>query len=435
MNRLVVAAALVLTGAATAQERVTLRMAVDEALAKHPAIAGAEAGTHAAEARVAEARAARLPHVDATGSLVRSNNPVFVFGSLLEQGRFGAQHFDPAFLNDPDPLTHDRIAVNVRYTLFDQFRRVHTTAQARSAVTQANAATEETRQRLRAETIARFYGVVLAEQKRTVANEAVAAAEADAQAIRDRVDQGLLVESDHLGAEVQLASFRQRAIDAEGELAIARATLATLLGREDVVIDGAIPERPTDSIPLDDALSSALARRGDIALASETERTAALQMQTARASRLPRADAFASAGASRGDTDHALGIAVTIDLFDGARESRIARARAGVAAAEATTRGARDRVRMEVITAWHRAHAARERIGVAAKSVERAEAASRIVRDRYEHGLTTITEHLRAQTAVLTARLELLAARYDAIAEHAELLRSTGGLHDVETFD
>ncbi|HEV2722386.1 MAG TPA: TolC family protein, partial [Thermoanaerobaculia bacterium] len=67
--------------------------------------------------------------------------------------------------------------------------------------------------------------------------------------------------------------------------------------------------------------------------------------------------------------------------------------------------------------------------------VEQADAAARIVRDRYEHGLTTITEQLRAENALVRARLGLLAARYDYVVGYAELLRATGDLNDITAFD
>jgi len=56
------------------------------------------------------------------------------------------------------------------------------------------------------------------------------------------------------------------------------------------------------------------------------------------------------------------------------------------------------------------------------------------VQDRYENGLTTITELLRAQTALVGARLALLAAHHQVISGYAELLRSTGGLHEIDPF-
>ncbi|MFZ2490246.1 MAG: TolC family protein, partial [Thermoanaerobaculia bacterium] len=227
------------------QAALTLKQAADEALTSNPALAGAAARTSMAKARLLEARSMWLPLVDASQSVMRSDYPVFVFGSLLEQGRFGPQHFDPSFLNDPDPLTNYRLALNVRYPLFDQFRRWNVNKQARRAVEQADAGTEEARQRILLETISRYYGVVLASEKRSVAEEAVRTAEADAGAMRDRFEQGILVEAELLAAEVQLASFRQRMIEAEGDLAIARAALATLVQRNaaDVASGTSLPQR------------------------------------------------------------------------------------------------------------------------------------------------------------------------------------------------
>jgi Outer membrane protein len=94
----------------------------------------------------------------------------------------------------------------------------------------------------------------------------------------------------------------------------------------------------------------------------------------------------------------------------------------------------RDKVVMETVTAWNRENAARQQLDVATTAVGQAEAAARIVQDRYENGLTTITEMLRAQTALVGARLALLAARHQTITGYAELLRSTGGLRDIDPF-
>jgi outer membrane protein TolC len=416
---------------------LTLRDAEREALAKSSAIAGATARNELAAARRNQARAAWLPRVDASQSVTRSDNPVFVFGSLLEQGEFTAKHFDQRFLNDPEPLTNRRLAVNVRYTLFDQLRRMNLSKQADQGVAQATLGSEETRQRVRLEVVTRFYGLALAEQRRDVAREAVRSAEADAGAIRDRVEQGLLVESDQLSAEVQLASFRQRLLEAEGELAVARAALNTTLGRlpgEEVGLDGAIPQRTFPEIAVAAALQRGYASRPDLRRSASAAETAKLQLALVRSSRLPRVDSFASWGASNGDPDRAIGVAIGIDLFDPARRAQTAEARAAIDGARAAESSERDRATMEIVTAWHRAHVAQERIAVAATSVARAEEAARIVHDRYEHGLTTITEQLRAQTALVTARLELLAARHDYVIGYAELLRATGGLIDVEAF-
>ena len=112
------AVCLLATFPAFAQAPLTLQEAAAEALARNPVLAAAEASTGMARAAVTESRAAWLPRIDVSHTVARGNNPVFVFGSLLEQGRFGSANFDPAFLNDPSPLINQRLAVNARFAIF-----------------------------------------------------------------------------------------------------------------------------------------------------------------------------------------------------------------------------------------------------------------------------------------------------------------------------
>ena len=445
MKNIVTAVVLVVFARSGIAQSLTLRKAVDEALSRNPAIAAADARHEAAVAREAEARAARLPRVDVSESATRGNNPVFVFGSLLEQGRFAPRHFDPAFLNAPPALTNYRSSITARFAIFDRLHTSTAVSQGANGVDRASLDLDDARQRIRADVVARYYGVIVAEEKVAVAKEAVHAAEADAKAARDRFEQGLLVESDALSADVQVATLRQRLIAAEGEQAIARAALAILLQRprrDDGPIAGTIPSTlpasAHDEPDLDAAIAHALASRAPVRIASLATSDAQLRLTAERGTALPRVDMVGTAGASGStfgrNSDYTGAIAVTIDLFDRARPARIAEARAGIDAARAGDAMARDAVTMEVITAWQRLRAARESASVAAAAVEQAQAAARIVRDRYEHGLTTITEQLRAQTALVSARFELLAARYESVVAHAELLRATGDLNDVQPF-
>jgi len=65
---------------------LSLEQAVQIALSNNPVIDAARSGQSLAASQLAEARAARLPSVQFSESFTHSNNPVFVFGSLLEQG-------------------------------------------------------------------------------------------------------------------------------------------------------------------------------------------------------------------------------------------------------------------------------------------------------------------------------------------------------------
>lgn len=443
MSKLLLTAAVSLLLSATlSAEPLTLRQAAAEALGRNPQIVAAASQVDAARARLSEARATWLPVVDASANSSRSNNPVFVFGSLLEQGRFAQQYFDPNFLNNPPAFRNDRLSVTVKYAVFDQMRRYDMTKQAGLGITSARTAEEEMRQQILYDVISRYYGLIVAEERRAVAAESVRAAEAAAKAIRDRAEQGFVVESDRLAAEVQLAQFRQQQIEASGDAGIARAALAMTLHRplmELIVVESTLSEKTFAPIDLAVATEQALGRRGLVASAEAARTSAELQVRTARGSFLPRLDAFASWGASgtsfgNGNSDHTIGLIASVSVFDAGKYARVSEARAGLEGARAAETMMRDKVVMETVTAWHKANAARQQVAVATTAVDQAEAASRIVQDRYENGLTTITEVLRAQTALLGARLALLAARHQTITGYAELLRSTGGLRDIDPF-
>jgi outer membrane protein len=442
MRRLVAVTGLLLIASVAGADPLTLRQAVDEALLRNPQLAAAASGVDASRAQLSEARAAWLPLIDASANSSRSNNPVFVFASLLEQGRFAPQHFDPNFLNSPPVVRNDRLTLTVKYALFDQLRRYDMNKQARHGVTRALSAAEEARQQVLVDVIARFYGLTVAEQRGVVAADAVRAAEAAARATRDKAEQGLVVQSESLAAEVQLAQFRQQQIAAAGDVEIARAALAMTLGRplmERIAVDSELPDRAFAPMELAAATEEALKTRGEVASAEAARTAAELQVQIARGSLLPRVDAFASWGASgttfaNRNSDHTMGVVASIDVFNGGKYARIAQARAGLEGARAMHAMMRDKVVMETITAWNRFHAAQQQLEVARTAVGQSEAASRIVQDRYENGLTTITELLRAQTALVAARLGLLAARQQTITGYAELLRSTGGLRDIDPF-
>ncbi len=110
---------------------LTLQAAVDEAVASRPALKGAAAGQDAAAARLAEARAGRYPSVTFSERITNSNNPVFVFGTLLEQSRFAPENFGIDAFNAPNPTTNFRSQVDVRLPLFDGRQKATRSEQAR----------------------------------------------------------------------------------------------------------------------------------------------------------------------------------------------------------------------------------------------------------------------------------------------------------------
>ncbi|MCS6817197.1 MAG: TolC family protein [Blastocatellia bacterium] len=424
------------------EEELTLPRAVEIALQRNPLARMAIAGREIADAQIAEARAARFPIVQFSETFSNGNNPVFVFGSLLEQARFGPANFDLRFLNHPPSLNVFRTALTLRVPLFDRWQTETRHAQAEEEVRRADAQAAWIEQQIRFEVIRAYYNVLSAEARQRVADEAVRMAEADVQRIRAMFEAGLVVISDVLAAEVQLAEFRQQLIQADGDVVTARAGLNTALGLPVTAphrVVGQLIERTFEVEGPEELMRLALQHRPDLVRARLAVRSREHGVRGALGQYLPRLDLFATVGATgrgllSGSADYTIGASLTFEVFDGGRAARVRQARAALALTEAETEQLVNQIRLDVVRAFEHYRSARERLVVAARAVQQAEEALRIVQDRHQEGLTTITEVLRAQTALVRARMNALTARYEYVVGYATVLLATGRLTDIRPF-
>ncbi len=426
----------------TISDGLTLPLAVDIALKTNPLMRATASGRGLADAQLTEAKAGRYPLLQVSENFARSNNPVFVFGSLLEQGKFTAQNFDLRSLNNPDSLSNFRTALTFRQPVLDQRQTTTRIARAEFTQQQADTHTSQAQQQLRFEVLRTFYGVLLAYAHKEVADEAVKLAEADVKRTRDRVETGLAVVSDQLSSEVQLADFKQQQIEAEGEITTAIAALNTAMGLPvdtPQKISGALLEKRFDINAQNELIRLAIANRPDYERAGLGLRSSQQQVRGALGEMLPRVDVFTSYGFSSrnfssGSGDYLVGASVTFNLFDAGRKARISQARAAESLAAADQERLASQIRFEVVRAHQQFLSARECLVVASRVISHATEALRIVRDRYNEGLTTITEVLRAETALVRAQMNVLAARYDHYIGYAGVLLVTGQLTDVQPF-
>ena len=418
---------------------LALGEAVERALGQNPLLQATEAGSRAASEGLGEAKSGRLPSLGFSHTYTHSNNPVFVFGSLLEQGRFSANNFDPNFLNNPGSMSNFRSAVDLRIPVFNRFQVSSNIAKAEIQEEQAGADNDWLRQQIRFKVVDAFYSVLVAKARKKVAQDSVKTAEAEVTAIRDRHEQGMVVESDLLAMKVQLAEFRQQLVQAEGEEATARAALNTVLAQPvDTleVLEGELEDRVFVLASQPELVALALRNRPDYRrLEMEVEKTR-LDLKTSKGQYWPDLNVFGQVGHStqtfaNGSADFAVGARLTFNILDFGRGSRTAQVSAASDAARAQEQHKANEVQFEVVRAYQAFLTSQTRVKVATTAVDQAVEALRIVNDRHGVGLTTITEVLRAQTALLRSRLNLLAARYDYYVTYAQVLLATGSLTDV----
>lgn len=437
--RLLPMALATLTAPAWAQDPLTLRDATEQALKHHPSLQAEAARVAASETRLEQARSGYLPKVNYSESAQRSNNPVFVFGSLLTQHQFTEQNFAVGPLNRPDFLNNFQSQVTVDQLVYDG-RQVR--AQMKSAELGRGMAQEE-RRGVEMQVImgvARSYlGAVLADESLRVAKEAMRSARADldrAEAVRTA---GLSTDADVLSIRVHLASVREQEIRRTHELAVARAALNEGVGLPldtDHQLTTPLAELKAMAPELSEYEERATAQRPETRLTSLATRMAETQAAVARSGLLPQVGVRAAfevdrqTFANRGGANWFFAGTLRWNLFNGfADRARIEEANHQIQGARALERRSAAAVRLEVRRADADLKAALERITVAQASVAMAEESLRITKNRYENGLSTVTDLLRTETALLEVRTRRLAAIHDSRVAAAALEVAAGTLN------
>jgi outer membrane protein TolC len=427
-------AALGASAPAAGQPVLTLADAVARARAKNPDAGSAAAAERAAEQRVTQARAGYLPRVDVSESWQRSNQPVFVFSSLLSQRQFTAANFALPALNHPDPLDNFRSAVTVEQSLFDGGTRAGVSAAAigRDMATAQRIVID----RELAVSVTTVYGrVLIAESARRSAAAAVERARADREIAGNRRDAGVVTDSDVLQLDVFLSRAQEQEIRAVSDERIARAQLNQLMGDPldaPFVLERTAPPPTADYTDLAALQTEAVRNRPDVKLAVLQEQLAGATRSAARAAFLPQASVQGgwefNGGTWNGRASSwMVGAVARLNLFNGfADRARLAEAQ------EHVTRTARERdkvetaARLEVYSVVARLESARASEAVGRAAVEQSRESQRIIRDRYESGLADVAALLRAAEAVVQAEAQQTAAQVAVLTETAALERTLG---------
>lgn len=436
---------IALVCAAMGQDSLTLRQAIDQALLANPALQASAAAQDETAAGLQQARSGALPKVNYSESWTRSDNPVFVFSSLLTQRRFEQSNFSLPALNRPDALNNFHSSVSVDQPIYDAGQTKRAVRMAELAKTGSAEAARGTRMAVIAQVARAYYGALLADGHLRVTAQAMRSAEADLERATARRDSGMATDADVLSIRVHLAQIREEQIQRNADLDVARATLNAAMGKPlDTQASLATPltELPQLREELARMEQAGVESRPEVRQAGLVRDLAATRLEEARSGYLPRVSARGAVEAARGrfatqgGANWLVSIGLKWNLFNGFEDK--ARIAAGVAAgrrAEAERTNAETAVRLEIRRAWAGLRAAQQRMETARATVEEARESLRISQNRYEAGLATVSDLLRTETALLATETRQLAAVHDQRVAGLLLQLATGNLSaDSEVF-
>ncbi len=422
----VVAVLLAPTLLVHAVEPWTLERAIGCALTNSPDARIAQKRIAAARAGIEQANAALWPHLQFQSSYTRTDSPMMVFGSVLNQ-----RAFSPSLdFNDVPDMDN----LNVRGALIQPLYagggiRAGRDA-ARAGAEAAKAGAEAVRNELAFEVARAFHTVLKTREFVRAAEAGVRSFENNLLIASNRVAAGTALRTDVLDMQVRLAQAREDLVRARNANALSERLLRTLVGIEGDDTEFAVAETaPAGFAPEDDDFS----RRPELIAVAEQERAAEAQVRGAKSGYRPRVGAFGSLDYDRGwrtggdGKSYTAGVMMQWDLWEGNRtRGRVSEAQANLDAVREEKRKLRLAIGFEVERARLQLKEASERLAVTEAAVAQAQESVDLTRSRFEQGLMTSAQLIDAETALIAARVRRAEAEADRRIAIAALRKALG---------
>ena len=409
---------------------------VDIALCANPATAVAYAASRSAAANVGVARAADLPTLSATVG------PTLNRTDYLRSQKFttGTGFNFGATSNSTDLGSSASLALT--YLLFDFGGRAARIDAARASQRAAIAQVADTAQSVALTTI-NAYNSLQANLGSVVAAQATIAFNRSSFELADAKRRaGVATPADALQARTSLAQADLTLAQAQGNARTAAGQLAVAIGRSPTVSLALAPAPPlasADVLTRDVAtlIADAERLRPDLATARANRDAAVAQVRAARADRRPSISASAQdqlgyANSSNDSNRVSAGVTLNLPLFNGfERTYRLAAARAEADRQAALLEQTRQQAGLDVYTQATALTTQIRVLATARELINSATASADIARGRFKAGVGTFTDLLNAQSALASARQQLVSADFGVRNAQATLARAVGQIDEA----
>ncbi len=390
----------------------TLERALEQALSQNPDARLAQERISVARAGLEQANAGFWPRVQFQSGYTRTDNPMMVFGNVLNQ-----RAYPSAGLNFNDVPDADNLNVRGLVTMpLYQGGRTKAGREAAKAITEAaRQDSEAVRNALGFEVARAFHTVLKAREFIHATDAAVLSYQTNLTIAQRRLQGGTLLKTDVLDLEVRLAQAREDQVRARNAKTLAERALRNLLGIEDG--DFSVADTAPRVVPPE---SGDFSSRAELAASAHRERAAQEQVRGARSGYVPRLSAFGGLDYDygwkfeNGGGSYTAGALFQWDIWDGKlTRAKVREASANLNSAREERRKVRLALSLETEQARLEVQDANERLQVTERVVEMAEESANLTRARFDQGQALSTQLMDAETALLAARVRRAEAQAD----------------------
>ena len=422
--------------AAVAQEPLTLRQAINEALGQSPETAIARAGNEEAKSAATLVRTQLLPQINFTEDISRGNDPVYAFGARLRQQRFTAADFALDALNRPEPIGNFATRVSGSWMAFNSFKTQREIRRADLFKESSSSSARAVDQQIVFRVVGAYQSALYAQREIDVAQHEQETAAALLNSVDDHVKAGLAVESDRMSAQVNVAARKEELIAAQGDLELAWAQLREAIGAADLKTSELKPIEPHSfpQQPLEQEIATAAKTRPDLIALGQAQSVQVDAVGAAKSNFGPHVSAYGNweedraSFAGSGGNNWVAGVQISVDILPIGKRAQLARENAAKQKIDAQLAASQQHVRLEVSQAHIHRQTATLSLETARAAMDQSAESLRILKNRYGAGLATITDLLRAEDAERQSQSNYWHAVYGNAMAYAELLFATGTL-------
>lgn len=379
-------------------------------------------------AAIKEANAAFYPQLGVQAGYARTNNPMYSFGNILNQGVF-PNSIDIDF-NDPGETDDLQFMLQLTYRIYNGGRSQAGVDAANARKKAAMLQEKAVKNSLGFAVVKSFFNIVQAKGNVNARQAAVQAIDASIQAARARFEEGDLLKQELLNLEVQQSLASENLIQARHGLALSKQGLLNVLGLtgNQVVIN--LDQTPLQAVPAQPDFKE----RSEILAMQFLIQARQDGLRQAKSGYYPTADAFGSyqvdkgfeMGSGSGDSWMA-GIRVNMTLFDGKQtDARVQQANIALAQAKDELRKIELAYALEIRQAVLTLDQTDKRCQVTEKMVASARESARLFRERFKAGLVLSSELIDAENRLTEAQVRRAVANAEHRIAVANLRRACG---------
>ena len=409
---------------------------VDIALCRNPATSASWAGVRAAAAQIGIAKSAQLPSANfSVGPTLSSSKSFQDTGFIDSNGNLVGGSSVLTQVN-----SSARLAVN--YLFFDGGARRANIDAASAQQRAALASYADTAQGVVLNVITAYNSLAAnrAVEAANLANLAFARQSRDLASGRKRA--GVATGADQLQAETAFAQAELTLIQTRGAIATAAAQLAVATGLPPTAKLDLAPTAPLASgdrlkLGADALIADAERLRPDIVAAKANVDAAAANVRSAQSAGRPSLSATAANTLSAFDASidrnvASAGVSLSVPLFSGWNTRyNIAASRARLEQQAALAEQTRQQAGLDVYSTYVALDNALSSLTTARVLVQSATLSADLAQGRYKAGVGTFADLLNAQSALASARQQLVQSEFNVRTTNAQLARAVGSIGEA----